>query len=338
MAEFTSKPVDILDDDDDEAADVHILEGLPTGTKTFFLAPSGERFWVTTERIEDVPGDQGTGPVFKKTASGDAGYDKLRTAFNAEDQVFEFVPEYVPRPICFAHYMAHPSLYYYACEFVDMLDEIPSPVVWAEAAAKLHKRSMAKSPTRQFGFYCTTYSANIPVDCIWNASWETVWTFQLKALLDQDKDLHGLDEEYSKLQATFFDDVTPAYLGPLQSNGRSISPCLIHSNLWRHNIKPRVNSDDVCMMNSVACWGHHEAELAVCRSPKYGLGESYIEEYLKYMPKSEPAEDFDTRNAIYAMRHHVLLSLIYHEDLSFRQIAIREMKKLVEQAASTASK
>ncbi|KAJ8132264.1 hypothetical protein O1611_g1363 [Lasiodiplodia mahajangana] len=219
-----------------------------------------------------------------------------------------------------------------------MVDEVPSPTAWAKAAATLHKESMAKSPMGEFGFPITTYSANIPVDSIWDSSWEAAWTFQIRMLLDQDKALHDPDEEYSKLQDSFFDIVVPAYLKPLESNGRSISPCLLHSNLWRGNIKPRANSDSVCMINSVPCWGHHEAELGVCRNPRYGLGEAYIEEYLKLMPKSEPTEDFDTRNAVYAMRHHVLLSLIYHEDPSFRQVAINEMKKLVEKATSAASK
>ncbi|KAI1128019.1 Fructosamine/Ketosamine-3-kinase [Nemania abortiva] len=250
-----------------------------------------------------------------------------------------FVPEFIPCPINNAPYRTHPGLSLYVCKFVDMTDKAPDPAAWARAAAILHKNSMDKSPEGEFGFNCTTYSDNIPVDCIWDSSWEVVWTFQMKKLLEQDKALHGLDEKYSKLQDDFFRVVVPKYLSPLESNGRSITPCLLHLNLWRGNIKPRANSDTACvMLNSAPCWGHHEAELGVCRNSRYGLGEPYIEEYLKRMPISEPAEDFDTRNAIYAVRHHVLLSLIHYKDLSFRQIAIKEMKQLVEKATSTISK
>lgn len=62
------------------------------------------------------------------------------------------------------------------------------------------------------------------------------------------------------------------------------------------------------------------AELGVCRNPRYNMGKPYIEEYLKHMPISEPVEDFDTRNAIYAMKQHVVLSIAYPQDPEFRQM------------------
>ncbi|KAI0428171.1 Fructosamine/Ketosamine-3-kinase [Xylaria sp. FL1042] len=253
----------------------------------------------------------------------------MKGSFEAENALYEFIPEYVPRPVSYGTYMTHPDLHFYICDFVDLVDEVPSPAQWAEAAVALHKRSQWAEG--EFGFHCPTHVANVLIDNIWDSSWEVVWTHQMKSLLHQDEALHGLDEEYSQLQATFFDVVVPRYLRPLESNGRSITPCLVHSNLWPGNIKPRVGSDVICMFDSCACWGHHEAELAVCRNPQYRLGNSYIEEYLKHMPISEPAEDFDTRNAIYAMKCHVILSISYHEDPKFRQTAIQEMKKLVEQ-------
>ncbi|KAI1189293.1 Fructosamine/Ketosamine-3-kinase [Nemania serpens] len=257
-----------------------------------------------------------------------------RGAFEAEHALCEFVPEHVPRPVSHGAYSTRFDLYHYLCEFVEMAEEVPNPVAWAGAAAALHKRSMAK-PAKQFGFHCTNYSAHVPIAHKWKPSWEAAWASQMKSLMNQDNCLHGMNEEYSNLQASFFDVVIPKYLGPLESGGRSITPCLIHSGLRPGNVKPRVGSESVCMLNSSAYWGHHEAELGICRIPHYGLGELYVEEYLKRMPISEPKEDFDVRNAIYAMKHHVLLSLIHHDDPSFRQNAIDEMKQLVKRAASS---
>lgn len=182
-----------------------------------------------------------------------------RGAFEAEHALHEFVPENVPRPVSHGTYSTRFDLYHYLCEFVEMVDEAPSPVAWAKAAAALHKRSMRK-PAKQFGFHCPNYSAHVPIAHEWKPSWETAWAFQMKLLLDQDNFLHGLDEEYSKLQASFFDVVVPTYLRPLESSGRSVTPCLIHSDLRPGNVKPRVDSDAVCMLNSSAYWGHHEGE------------------------------------------------------------------------------
>ncbi|KAI0973177.1 Fructosamine/Ketosamine-3-kinase [Xylaria arbuscula] len=252
----------------------------------------------------------------------------LKGAFEAENALYEFVPEYVPRPVSFGTYMTQPDVHFYICDFVDMADEVPSPAAWAEAAATLHKRS--NWPEGTFGFHCPTHVANVIVDNIQDSSWEAVWTHQVKSLLRQDEALHGIDEEYSQLQDTFFSVVVPRYLGALKSNGRTITPCLVHSNLWPGNIKPRAGSETLCMFDSCACWAHHEAELGVCRNPRYRLGQSYIDEYLKHMPISEPIEDFDIRNAIYAIKQHIIISLCFHKDLDFRQLAIHEMKQLVE--------
>ncbi|KAI0485825.1 Fructosamine/Ketosamine-3-kinase [Xylaria cf. heliscus] len=261
-----------------------------------------------------------------RSVSGEIGYGMMRGAFESENTLYELVPEYVPLPISFGTYSTRSDLHFYICEFVDMVDEFPGPVAWAKAAATLHQRSTGKSPTGKFGFHCTTYSAIVPIDNMWDSSWEAVWTHQMRLLLEQDEVLHGPDEEYSKLQATFFDVVLPKYLRPLESNGRSISPCLIHSNLSPGNMKPRIGSNTICMFDSCAYWGHHEAELGVC----YRLGKPYIEEYLKHMPISEPVEDFDIRNTIYSLKYRLLLSIINYNEPEFRQIAIKEMKQLVE--------
>lgn len=37
------------------------------------------------------------------------------------------------------------------------------------------------------------------------------------------------------------------------------------------------------------------------RGPNYGWGREFMEEYLKEIPPSEPQEDFDDRNALYAL-------------------------------------
>ncbi|KAJ8132263.1 hypothetical protein O1611_g1362 [Lasiodiplodia mahajangana] len=76
MAEFGSSPVNgsgsggddgvgVFDDFDDFDAS----EASPTGTKNFFWSPSGERFWVTTDKIEKLPGPYEKGPAFRKVVA-----------------------------------------------------------------------------------------------------------------------------------------------------------------------------------------------------------------------------------------------------------------------------
>ena len=42
-------------------------------------------------------------------------------------------------------------------------------------------------------------------------------------------------------------------------------------------------------------------ELAPWRPTRHKIGKLYVTEYLKHFPMSEPAEDFDDRNALYCM-------------------------------------
>lgn len=82
-------------------------------------------------------------------------------------------------------------------------------------------------------------------------------------------------------------------------------------------------------MNTAA--NHHfQADLGICRNPRYKLGLPCIREYFKRVPVSEPATDFDGRNAIYAMKYHTLLSVMYSKDHRFRQTLKDELKALME--------
>ncbi|KAH9893767.1 Fructosamine kinase-domain-containing protein [Xylariomycetidae sp. FL2044] len=310
--------------------DENLLAVLPPNSKVVSVASSGHSLWVGTVRIDVRLPDGGSRVFFKKGASGDLGYNMMKGPFEAEKALHEYIPEHVPRPIAYGTYQSQPDVHFYLCDFVEMLDEVPSTQGWAEAVSALHSRSMGQSPTGKFGFSTTTHLANVPVSNTWNACWAEFWAQQMRSMLDIEEALHGPDDEFTRLKTIFFDAVIPRYLDPLESDGRSILPCLIHSDLWPGNIKPRQNSDSMSMFDSCAYWGHNEAELGICRNPRYRLGKSYLEQYQKYIPISEPKEDFDARNAVYALKFHVLLSVIHHKKPMFRQIAIDEMRSLTE--------
>jgi len=182
----------------------------------------------------------------------------MKGTFEAEQALYNFIPSRVPKPVAWGKYANHPDTYFYLCEFVEMYDDLPSPRDWVAAVSTLHLNSMGKSPAGQFGFHATTHLANVPVDNTWNSSWQAFWAQQMKSLFDQDERIHGPDEGLAALRSDYFEKAIPRYLGPLESEGRSIKPCLIHSDLWPGNIKPRISSDELCMYDACAYWGHHE--------------------------------------------------------------------------------
>lgn len=61
-------------------------------------------------------------------------------------------------------------------------------------------------------------------------------------------------------------------------------------------------------------------ELGVWRQPWNKLKQPYRKKYWESFPKSEPKEDFDHRNALYATRVNVLDSILYKGEDSYRQM------------------
>ncbi|KAI1821719.1 Fructosamine kinase-domain-containing protein [Xylaria intraflava] len=317
--------------------DDNIMAALPRDCVVMSVEPSGHSSWVATVKIDVKLANEARRTYFKKGASGQVGYNMMKGSFEGEAALHEFIPEHVPRPIAYGSYSSRPDTYFYISEFVDMLDSIPSPRAWAGAIANLHRRSMGRSPTGMFGFQSTTHLANVPVDNTWNSSWEVLWTQQMKSLLHQEEVVRGPDPELTRLKDTFLTQVIPRYIRPLETEGRSISPCLIHSDLWPGNIKPRSHDHGVAVFDPCAYWGHNEADLAICYNPRYRLGRTYLDQYYKtsLLQPSEPRNDFEYRHAVYAMKYHVLLSIMYARDPSFRKIAMDEMRRLVNTIDTT---
>lgn len=80
----------------------------------------------------------------------------------------------------------------------------------------------------------------------------------------------------------------------------------------------------------IPCLTFSPADLAICRNLRYKLGQPCIDVYLERVPKSEPAADFDARGAVYAIKYHTLLSIMYFKDPRFKQILADELKALLD--------
>jgi len=77
--------------------------------------------------------------------------------------------------------------------------------------------------------------------------------------LDREERVRGPhDANLVQLKKFSFDRVLPRYLGPLESDGRSIQPCLLHGDLWPGNVKYKTGSESVCIYDASALLGHNE--------------------------------------------------------------------------------
>ncbi|KAL8729451.1 MAG: hypothetical protein Q9166_004699 [cf. Caloplaca sp. 2 TL-2023] len=198
---------------------------------------------------------------FKKGALGDRGREMMRGTFESEKTLYSFAPNNVPKPLAWGTYKAEPDKHFYMCDFYEMTDDLPEIQSFCTIVAKIHLDSMGKSPDGKCGFQVTTHLAYVDNDNSWSDSWEQWYARALKRMLEEEEKSHGPDDELASLTAAIFEKVVPRLLKPLETGGRQIQPCLIHSDLWPGNVKPDAVTGEPIIFDSSAFWGHNEGLL-----------------------------------------------------------------------------
>lgn len=70
-------------------------------------------------------------------------------------------------------------------------------------------------------------------------------------------------------------------------------------------------------------------DLGMFRQARYRTNKSHIRAYHKLMEISHPAEDFEDRNALYALRVDLEVSIGWPANKRMRTLAMEEMRKLI---------
>lgn len=222
--------------------------------------------------------------------------------FESEKAIHTYLPANVPRPIAWGTYQTNGNMYYYLADFHKMIIEVPDPVQFVEVVVKLHRESFGHAPEGKFGFHVPTHLANIPVRNEREETWEKFYTTTLKEMMDIEARSQGSDdEEFEQLKGKLLTVIIPRLLRPLETGGRKVTPCLIHTDLWPGNCMPDADTSKVIFFDSCAMWGHHEADLGSWRAPRYRMGGPFVREYQRRMGMDYPADDWDDRNLLYAL-------------------------------------
>ncbi|KAL8655999.1 MAG: hypothetical protein Q9210_000535 [Variospora velana] len=156
----------------------------------------------------------------------------MRGTFESEKTLHSFAPHTVPQPLAWGTYKDEPDGHFYMCDFFDPTDDLPDIFKFCAVVAQIHLDSMGKAPNGQFGFPVTTHLA------------------ALKRMLVEEEKSHGPDDELKVLTNAVFDNVIPRLLRPLETGGRHIKPCLVHSDLWPGNVKPDAETDEPTIFDS----------------------------------------------------------------------------------------
>lgn len=187
-------------------------------------------------------------------------------------------------------------MYFLLAEFREVGEQPPDPVGFTARLAGLHQRSI--SPTGKFGFHITTCHAKLTqVTNTWEDSWETLYRDQLAHQIKMDEEKHGVWPEFQHVCHLILDKVIPRLLRPLQSEGRSIKPCLIHGDLWDENTATDLNTGEPFVFDAGSMYAHNEYELGNWRAPRHRLSnERYVSSYKSFFPVSAPGEQVSSKD------------------------------------------
>ena len=217
---------------------------------------------------------------FSQTQKGEEARGMMEGSYGSEEIFHHYAPSHVPKPISWSWYAADPDMYIYLWRFHDIVDGISTLKTLVPIIAQVHKASMGKSPFAAYGSHVITHLGNLPNGNTWKRSWEAWFQQAMRRLFEVEEKAHGKDPKLESSKKALHEKVIPRLLRPLETGGRSIQPCLIHSNIWPGNTMLDLETKEVISFDSCAYWGHQEANLGTWRASRYKLRQPFIEEYI----------------------------------------------------------
>ncbi|RFU30533.1 hypothetical protein B7463_g5840, partial [Scytalidium lignicola] len=195
-------------------------------------------------------------------------------------------------------------------EYVDTTKVVPAPRDLCPRIAAIHLASV--SPVEnQFGFPVSSYLAEFPQPVKWERKWTVFFARLLESLCEFECQAHGPWLKNHPGFRTLMDQTVCNLLDPLERDGRSIRPCLVHGNLSIDNAAFNAATGDLVLFSPAALYAHNEYELGMWRRKNATLSWSYFREYQMHISPSEPVYQWDDRIRLYSIQFnlaHVLVT------------------------------
>ncbi|GAM86431.1 hypothetical protein ANO11243_044450 [Dothideomycetidae sp. 11243] len=272
-----------------------------------------------TLKIQGVLTDGTRKLFFMKTGTGEEAKSMFEGEHESLNALSSAVPTLCPKSYGHGPFASFDNTHFLVTDFLDLSGRRASTgstgMSLAEKLAKLHTTPApipAGYDAPQFGFPSTTCCGDTPQDNSFRPSWSEFYAEnRLRFILNRAEKLHGSDKQLRNLINQTADKVVPRLIGDHHLNaGNGVQPVVVHGDLWSGNagrgnlpsMKPDTYEDVV--FDSSACYAHNEFELGIMKMFG-GFGGSFLKEYHKLCPKTEPAHEYEDRVALYELYHHL---------------------------------
>ncbi|KAI1266053.1 Fructosamine kinase-domain-containing protein [Xylariaceae sp. FL1019] len=281
--------------------DQAVMKYLPQGSKILECVSWKSSAWTNTFKVTARTEEDVERMYFMKTAQ-ERGAIMMEGEYNSLTGINDAVPGLAPKPFGWGKF-DESETHFIVMEFLDMEVALPEPIQFCQAVAEMHIRS--HSPTGKFGFHLPTCQGRHIQANEWDTSWCRYFTELLTVFFDTDLSVNGPWKEYEDAFENLKTTAIPQLLEPLQSDGRVLKPCLVHGDLWEENTGTRRDTGELVIYDASVMYAHNEYELGMWRCEHTKLGASYIEQYLRHIPPSQPRDQFDDRVCLYSIKFYL---------------------------------
>jgi fructosamine-3-kinase len=198
----------------------------------------------------------------EKISDGPKGLGMIQGEYESMLLIHQTVPAFAPQPLAWGT-CTNPDQHFLLFSFHELQKGLPSIDRLTHAVAQLHMLSAGAAPflkdeRKKFGFHITTYNGTLAQDNTWTETWAEFYARGMRRMLQLERDARGPSEELDEISGPFLEKVIPRLLRPLETDGRSIQPVLIHGDLWIGNVSTREDTGEPMMFDASAFWGHNE--------------------------------------------------------------------------------
>ncbi|KAF6836766.1 hypothetical protein CPLU01_03560 [Colletotrichum plurivorum] len=304
----------------DVTVDDAIMACIPRAENAIVTTTSiGDSSWSRPLQVTLGRGTLQTRSYFVKITKTSTGMSMLRGEYESMAMLHSIIPQHTVTPIAWGTCSSTLDHYFYVSSFHEFGVEPPTPSALAALTASFHTLSaeafaaqtIQPASAGRFGFHTVTHMGMIPQEVDWTDSWEAFFARDLRRILAFEAAAQGQSKDFESLAAETLNHVVPRLIRPLETEGRSIRPTLIHGDLQIRNFRMEKDSGSLLLFDAGSFWGHNECDLGKWRIPRFRLGQSYIDAYHELVPKSEPVEECEDRAILYSMqvpRRHLLIA------------------------------
>ncbi|KAI1332643.1 Fructosamine kinase-domain-containing protein [Xylariaceae sp. FL0255] len=274
--------------------DQGVLDKLPPGTGVQEYRRAESRTGLVPQRSR-LPTDEAGREtnLFIKILQFEHGMNMVASEFRSMSRLWSIMPELVAEPIAWGSYVKNSDAHFFVCRFCEMSGAIPDLDKFPKLLAEMHKRGV--SPDGKFGMPYVTYTGRNPLYFPPSESWEEYFSKGLTLVFDMEEDTHGIDQQLREMRGGIMTKVIPRLLCPLETEGRSLAPRLVHGDLWDGNASIDANTGTPKIFDGVCFYAYNEHDLGPWWAPRHKMTDKDIAEYIKCFPVSEPKGDFGGR-------------------------------------------